>query len=369
MITTAGFDRNSICYEQHQKAMEIKRGKLYDPTFYPVVYGADDDADWTDPEVWKKANPSYGITISDESFLFEYEKAKQNPATENNFRRLNLNQWVKQSTRWMPMDLWDKCAFPVDMEYLKGRPCFCGLDLSKTQDMTAFVMVFPPDNPDLDDDDEKYSIIGFYWIPEESLEKRVLKDKVPYDQWQAEGIIEITDSVVVNYNYIQKKILELAEIYDIQEIAFDRWGSSMLTQNLRDAGLTVIDFGQGYASMTQPMEELMRYVMSGRIAHGGCKVLRWNFDNVVVHLDEAGNIKPDKKRVTEKIDAAVATFMAFGRATAREEEDYDPYADGSGLSFFNTKTNEIITNRAGENNDDDDDDGEYEEYNVDGDYF
>jgi phage terminase large subunit-like protein len=283
--------------------------------------------------VWKAVNPSYGITISEDNFLLEYEKALLNPATENNFRRLNLNQWVKQSTRWMPMALWDKCDFPVDRQSLKGKKCWCGLDLSKSQDMTAFVLVFPPDNPDSDDVDEKYRIIGHYWIPEKSLHERVSNDKVPYDQWQAQGLIETTDSEIVNYNYVQKKIIELGEIYDIQEIAFDRWGSTMLMQNLRDAGFTVVDFGQGFASMSQPMEELMRHVITGRIAHGGCKVLRWNFDNIMVHHDESGNIRPDKKRSTEKIDAAVATFMAFGRAICCEGDD-NPYADGGGLAYY-----------------------------------
>ena len=342
IITTAGFDRNSICYEQHQKAVEIIRGKIYDPTFYPVVFGAEDDADWTSPEVWKAVNPSYGITISEDNFLLEYEKALLNPATENNFRRLNLNQWVKQSTRWMPMSLWDKCDFPVDRESLKGKKCWCGLDLSKSQDMTAFVMIFPPD--DVNDEDEKYRIIGHYWIPEKSLEKRVTTDKVPYDQWLAQGLIETTDSEIINYNYVQKKIIELGQIYDIQEIAFDRWGSTMLMQNLRDAGFTVVDFGQGFASMSQPMEELMRHVITGRIAHGGCKVLRWNFDNIMVHHDESGNIRPDKKRSTEKIDAAVATFMAFGRAVCHDNDD-NPYADGGGLAYYDPAVGGIVKPR------------------------
>lgn len=319
IITTAGFDRNSICYEQHQKAEDILRGKIYDPTFYPVIYSAADDDDWTDPGVWKRVNPSYGVTVSPDAFYAEFENAKLNPANENTFRRLSLNQWVKQSTRWMPMELWDKCDFPVDTDFLRGRKCYAGLDLSKTQDITAFVLVFPPDDPR--DEDDKYRILPFFWIPEESLHRRVLKDHVPYDQWLAQGLIEVTDGTVINYNFVQRKIEELSEIYDIKEIAFDRWGATMLTQNLRDAGLTVVDFGQGYKSMSPPMEELMRLVLSERVAHGGNKVLRWNFDNIVVMQDEAGNIKPDKKRATEKIDGSVATIMAFARAIVHEDHE------------------------------------------------
>lgn len=319
IITTAGFDRNSICWEQHQKAEDVLRGKIYDPTFYPVIYSADESDDWTDPEVWKRVNPSYGITVSPDAFRAEFENAKLNPANENTFRRLNLNQWVKQSTRWMPMELWDKCDFPVDTGFLKGKKCYAGLDLSKTQDLTAFVLVFPPDDPS--DEEDKYRILPFFWIPEESLQRRVLKDHVPYDQWLAQGLIETTDGAVINYNFVQRKIEELAQIYDIKEIAFDRWGATMLTQNLRDAGLTIVDFGQGYKSMSPPMEELMRLVLSERIAHGGNKVLRWNFDNIVVMQDEAGNIKPDKKRATEKIDGAVAMIMALDRAIVHEDHE------------------------------------------------
>ena len=134
IITTAGFDRNSICWEMHQKAEKMLSGNLYDPTFYPVIFGAKEDDDWTSPEVWKKANPSYGITIQPDGFRAEFEDAKLNASNENKFRRHNLNQWVKQSSRWMQMAKWDECDFPVDIEFFKGRKCYAGLDLSKSQD-------------------------------------------------------------------------------------------------------------------------------------------------------------------------------------------------------------------------------------------
>jgi len=316
IITTAGFDRNSICWQQHQKAEEVLRGKIIDPTFYPVIYSANEDEDWTDPEVWKRVNPSYGITIKPDGFRAEFENAKLNPVDENKFRRLHLNQWVKQSIRWMPMELWDRCDFPVDPEYLKGRKCYAGLDLSSTEDMSAFVLVFPPDDPN--DEDDKYQILPFFWIPEEAMRRRVLKDKVPYDGWHGDNFLLTTDGEVINYNFIQQKIVELGEIYNIAEIAFDRWGAHLLSQNLRDAGFTVIPFGQGYKSMSPPSKELMRLVLEKRVAHGGNPVLRWNFDNIVVKSDEAGNIKPDKDKATEKIDGAVAAVMALDRAIRNE---------------------------------------------------
>ena len=313
IITTAGFDRNSICWEQHQKAENVLRGKIIDPTYYPVIYSAADEDDWTSEEVWRKVNPSYGITISPEGFKQEYEDGKLNASNENKFRRLNLNQWVKQSTRWMPMEKWDYCDFPFSPQILQDRDCYGGLDLSSVDDLTAFVLAFPPE-----DEDDKYIILPFFWVPGDMLRQRVLKDHVPYDQWQAKGFIEITDGNVINYKFIQKKIEELGKLYKIREIAFDRWGAHLLSQNLNDVGFKMIRFGQGYQSLSPPCKELMRLVLDKRIAHAGNPVLRWNFDNIVIKQDEAGNIKPDKEKATEKIDGAVATIMALDRAIKQE---------------------------------------------------
>lgn len=164
LITTAGTDTKSICYETHQKAKDLLEGRKIDPTFYPVIYGADENDDWTDPKVWKKANPSLGITVGIDKVKAACESAKQNPAEENSFRQLRLNQWVKQAVRWMPMEKWDRCAFAVNEDNLEGRVCYGGLDLSSTTDITAFVLVFPP----LDEED-KFVILPYFWIPEENM--------------------------------------------------------------------------------------------------------------------------------------------------------------------------------------------------------
>jgi phage terminase large subunit-like protein len=172
LITTAGTDRNSICYEVHQKAVDILRGKKKDPTFYPVIYSIEDGEDWSDEKVWYRVNPSLGHTIDIEKVRAAYQSARENPAEENLFRQLRLNQWVKQSVRWMPMETWEKCAHPVDPEKLKGRVCFGGLDLSSTIDITAFVLVFPPIPGD-----DKYYVLPYFWLPEETLDLRVRRDR------------------------------------------------------------------------------------------------------------------------------------------------------------------------------------------------
>ena len=309
IITTAGTDRHSICWEVHQKAEDIINGRKVDPTFYPVIYGAQDDADWTSPEVWKATNPSLGITVDIEKLQIACENAKQNPAEENLFRQLRLNQWVKQSVRWMQMEKWDKCAFAVNPEGLAGRECYGGLDLSSTTDITAFVLVFPPI-----DEDDKYHILPYFWIPEDSIELRVRRDHVPYDVWEKQGFIKTTEGNVVHYGYIESFIEELGMKYNIKEIAFDRWGAVQMTQNLEGLGFTVVPFGQGFKDMSPPTKELMKLTLEEKLAHGGHPALRWMMDNIFVRTDPAGNIKADKEKSTERIDGAVATIMALDRA-------------------------------------------------------
>ncbi len=300
LITTAGTDTNSICYETHQKAVDILEGRKNDPTFYPVIYGADEADDWTDPKVWKKANPSLGITVGLDKVKAACESAKQNPGEENSFRQLRLNQWVKQAVRWMPMAKWDACAFPVDAEGLEGRVCYGGLDLSSTTDITAFVLVFPP----LDEGD-KFCVLPYFWIPEETLELRVRRDHVPYDVWEKQGFLQTTEGNVVHYGYIEKFIERLGERFNIREIAFDR-----------------------------PTKRLMELVLEKNIAHSGHPVLRWMMDNIFIRTDPAGNIKADKEKSTEKIDGAIAMIMGLDRAIRCGNDTRESVYDTRGLLVF-----------------------------------
>ena len=329
LITTAGTDTQSICYETHQKALDILEGRKIDHTFYPVIYGAREDEDWTSPAVWKKANPSLGITVGIDKVQAACDSAKQNPGEENSFRQLRLNQWVKQSIRWMPMHKWDACAFPVSEDELEGRVCYGGLDLSSTTDITAFVLVFPP----LDESD-KYAVLPYFWIPEDNVDLRVRRDHVPYDVWQRQGKLETTEGNVVYYGYIEKFIERLGERFNIREIAFDRWGAVQMVQNLEGMGFTVVPFGQGFASMSPPTKELMKLVLEQKIAHGGHPVLRWNMDNIFIRTDPAGNIKADKAKSTEKIDGAIALIMALDRAIRCGNDAGESVYDSRGLIVF-----------------------------------
>ncbi len=326
LITTAGTDIHSVCYEQHQKALDVLTGKKIDPTFYSCVYGISEEDDWTDESVWYKANPSLGVTIDIEKVRAACNSAKQNPAEENTFRQLRLNQWVKQSVRWMPMLEYDKNAFSLSLPDLEGRVCYGGLDLSSTTDITAFALVFPPR-----DEEEPYVVLPWFWVPEDTVPLRVMRDHVPYDVWVKEGLVETTEGNVIHYAHIEEFICRLGEVYNIREIAFDRWGATQMAQNLEGDGFTVVPFGQGFRDMSPPTKELMKLVLEKKFAHGGNPVLRWMFDNVYVRTDPAGNIKMDKQKSTEKIDGAIASVMALDRAIRGGNSNAESVYDERGI--------------------------------------
>ena len=320
LITTAGTDKESICYELHTKALDILNGRKIDHTFYPVVYGLTDDDDWTDEKNWYKANPSLGQTIKIERVREMFQEAQDNPAEENVFKQLRLNMWVASLTRFIPEQIYDLGNTPIDMEALKGRDCYGGLDLSSTGDITAFVLVFPPRT-----EDEKYIVLPFFWIPEDTIPIRVRRASVPYDVWKQQGYLLATEGNVIHYGFIEKFIEDLGKQYHILEIAFDRWGATQMVQDLEGMGFTVVPFGQGFKDMSPPTKEFYKLLMEGKIIHGGNPVLRWMAGNVVVDRDPAENIKPTKAKSPEKIDGIVATIMALDRCIRNQGQQGSVY--------------------------------------------
>lgn len=320
IITAAGNDRHSIAYELHTKAVDILEGRRVDPTFYPVVYGLKDDEDWEDEANWYKVNPSLGYTVDVERLRDAYREAKQNPADEITFKWLRCNMWVSSTVAWIPDAIYMRGNEPIDMASLEGRDCYAGLDLSSTGDITALVLIFPPR-----DEDEKFVLLPYFWIPEETIPKRVKANSVPYDIWEKQGYIMSTEGNVIHYDFIEKFIMDLSEKYHILEIAVDRWNATHVIQNLEDNGLTMVPFGQGFASMSAPTKEFYRLLMEGKIIHGGHPVMRWMAGNVVVDTDPAGNIKVTKAKSKEKIDGIVAAIMALDRAVRHESEGRSVY--------------------------------------------
>ncbi|HEL1592765.1 TPA: terminase large subunit [Streptococcus suis] len=328
IITTAGTDRNSICYELHTKALDILNGRKKDTTFYPVVYGLSDEDDWNDEANWRRANPSLGHTIGIDRVREAYQQALDNPAEENVFKQLRLNMWTSSSVAWIPEHVYAKGNDPIQYDSLKGRSCYAGLDLSSTSDITAFVLVFPPRF-----EEEDYIVLPFFWLPEDTLELRCRRDHVLYDVWERQGYIKTTEGNVVHYGFIEKFIEDLSEIYHIKEIAYDRWNATQMVQNLEGMGLTMVPFGQGYKDMSPPSKELYKLMMEGKIQHGGHPVLKWMGQNVVMRQDPAGNIKPDKEKSVEKIDGIVALIMGLDRCIRHQTDEGSVYDERGILSF------------------------------------
>ena len=328
IITTAGNDRHSIAYELHTKSVDILEGRRVDPTFYPVVYGLKDDEDWEDEANWYKVNPSLGYTVDIERLRDAYREAKQNPADEITFKWLRCNMWVSSTVAWIPDAIYMRGNEPIDMDALAGRDCYAGLDLSSTGDITALVLIFPPR-----DEEEKYVLLPYFWIPEETIPRRVKANSVPYDIWEKQGYIMSTEGNVIHYDFIEKFIMDLSEKYHILEIAVDRWNATQMIQNLEGEGFTIVPFGQGFSSMSAPTKEFYRLLMEGRIIHGGNPVLRWMAGNVVIDTDPAGNIKVTKAKSKEKIDGIVAAIMALDRCIRQEGQSGSVY-DERGLLVF-----------------------------------
>lgn len=328
IITTAGNDRHSIAFELHTKAVDILEGRRVDPTFYPVVYGLKDDEDWEDEANWYKVNPSLGYTVDIERLRDAYREAKQNPADEITFKWLRCNMWVSSTVAWIPDAIYMRGNEPIDMDALAGRDCYAGLDLSSTGDITALVLIFPPR-----DEEKKYVLLPYFWIPEETIPRRVKANSVPYDIWEKQGYIMSTEGNVIHYDFIEKFIMDLSEKYHILEIAVDRWNATQMIQNLEGEGFTIVPFGQGFSSMSAPTKEFYRLLMEGRIIHGGNPVLRWMAGNVVIDTDPAGNIKVTKAKSKEKIDGIVAAIMALDRCIRQEGQSGSVY-DERGLLVF-----------------------------------
>ena len=314
-VTTAGNNRQSICWEIHEIARQILEGRIEDDSFLCYITCADEKDDWQDPEVWWKANPNLGVSVDYDYIESECKRAADSPAYQNTFRNQQLNQWTQQESRWLDMNSWDRCAGNYNAESLEGRMCYGGLDLATTVDLAAFVLVFPPDG-----EGDPYRFLPWLWLPEENMVERSRVDRVPYEQWVREGVITATPGNYIDHNRIVADIVKLKERFNILEIAFDRWGAAAVQSHLQDAGLAMVQFGQGYASMSPAMSDLLRLVLNQGIVHPEHPVMNWMADNMVVTQDPAGNVKPDKSKSREKIDGMVALLMALGRAIVNSAE-------------------------------------------------
>lgn len=307
MITTAGFDRNSICWEQHEYARQVAAGIIEDPTFYPAIWAAGPDDDWTIPATWEKANPNYGVSVREDFLRQECQTALANPAYANTFKRLYLNIWTSQDTRWLDMRAWDGCGGALPD--LAGRRCYLGVDLSSTIDMSATCAIFPP----IEEDPHWYLVPNF-WVPEENLLDRERRDRAPYGLWVQRGLLTLTPGNVIDYAAILSYIDEFAAKYDVHEIGIDPWNSVQIALELEGRGYVVVQVRQGYQTLSAPTKEMLRLASAGLLRHGDNPILRWQADGAAVRQDPAGNIKLDKSKATQRIDGMVAAVTGLSRA-------------------------------------------------------
>ena len=320
-ITTAGYDRQSICWEIYNYAKQVQDNIIEDSSFYSAIYECEIDDDITDEKNWIKANPNYGISLRKEYMQREAQRAVDVPSYQNTFKRLMLNIWTDSITAWIGNKEWEDCKGDIDLEKLKGKECWAGLDLASTRDISALVLLFK--------EDEKFIIVPYFFIPKENAKKRSERDKVDYMTWGKQGHIIFTSGDVADYNFIKKKIMDLGMEYRIQSIAYDRWNASQLVIDLTNDGVPMEPFGQGFQSLSAPTKELEKLILGKQIIHGDNPAMNWMLSNIALQEDPAGNIKPNKAKSTEKIDGVVAMIMSLGEYMT--EGDINSVYDGRGL--------------------------------------
>jgi phage terminase large subunit-like protein len=316
-ITTAGFDRESICYQHYQYSRDILRGTVVDDAWFAFIAEIDEGDDWQDPLTWAKANPNLGVSVKLDDLQRKADKARNMPAAQNGFRRLHLDEWTQQSERWIDVELWDANFLgPVTVEGLEGRPGYGGLDLSAVSDLTAWVVAFPRINDEGGrmKDEGVLDLWCRFWCPESKLTDRDNRYAEQYQAWARAGYLTVTPGNAIDYQRVKADILEDASRLRVIDVNVDRlFQGYQLAMELADEGMAVFGMGQGFYSMAAPMKTFERLLLSRSLNHGNHPILRWMAGNVAVRQDPAGNLKPDKATSQGKIDGIVATVMALDR--------------------------------------------------------
>lgn len=339
-VTTAGSDRESICWKQHEYGEKILLDINNDDSFFVFIACLDDEDDWEDERNWGKANPNLGVSVNIEDLRAGAHKAKQMPSALNSFLRLRLNKWTNSETAAIEMEDWRACVGfslagkdPRSLraeieEQLEGRECFLAVDLSSTEDITCSGKLFLPD-----ENDGSYIFIPHFWLPEENLELKIAEWRAPYDVWARDGFVLTTDGNVVDYDAIKAQVLSDIERYQVREIAFDPWNATQFSNDLQKAGVPeekLVKFPQTVSMYAEPTKLLLEKLLpSHKLAHLGNPVLTWMASNLLVKEDNNGNRRPVKGKGRGKIDGIISLLMSLGRAIADggDSHDYDGPAE------------------------------------------
>ena len=319
IITTSGFNKNYPCYAFDKNVKNVICGITQDESLFGMIYEMDEGDDWRDPKNWYKANPNLGISVSIDYLAEQVQDALNRPEAVVNVKTKNLNMWVDAEDTWILDNKWMETSVTEDDSLLQGMECWGGLDLSNVSDITAFVLIFK-------DEEGRLYLKPYFWIPEDTLKEKIAKENVFYAEWVQKGYVKVTPGNVVDYDYIRTDIDKIADEYNVQSIAYDRWNSSQMVINMQSDGFTMSPFGQGYGSMSAPTKEFEKMVLNKKLEHFGNPVLRWMMSSVAIQRDPAGNIKPDKRKSSQKIDGVVASIMALGEMmTVMANEESNPY--------------------------------------------
>jgi len=316
VISTQSSDPNSVMSELVEYGRKVLSGVIEDPSFSATIYAAPMDADPWDEQVWHACNPALGDFRSLDEMRTFAARAKRIPSLESAFRNLYLNQPVDADQRFLASADWDACAAPPDLDHLEGRPCYGGLDLSSTQDLTALVLIFPDAS-----DPPAFDVVCHFWTAGDTIRERGDRDRVPYATWRDQGLIEATPGRAIDKRFVVHRLADIMQRYEVLGIAFDRWRAAELKKELADEGLEdvpLVDWGQGFKDMAPAVDALETAVLNGRLRHGGNPVLRWCVANAVIEMDPAGSRKLAKQRSTGRIDGLVALTMAIGLAVRAE---------------------------------------------------
>lgn len=329
IVTTRGFNSTGVLRQLEDAYISMLEGKMENDSVFPLIFSLDEGDDWQDEEVWPKANPGIGITPTWEGLREQFAKAKTEGATaEVNFRTKNMNQWTNVAAVWIQDDVWMEGSTSYAWDDLKGRICFGGLDLASTRDIAAFSMLFPPK-----EEGERYKHLTRYYCPEDSIRERSRKDRVPYEQWVADGWLIPTPGNIIDYDFIKEDIYNAAADFDLKMIYYDKFNGSKVLPELIEGGLECEPFRQTAAYFNAPLKEMERQAIGGLLNQGKDPVMRWMAGNVVIAMDSNGNIKFDKQKCREKIDGMVALGMGYGAYLSYKEEEGSIYEE-RGIIFF-----------------------------------
>jgi len=321
MITNSGASKQSYCWERHDQAVKVAAGQIEDDALFSYVCALDDGDDpMKDEKCWEKANPSLSNGLPGVKYIREQvREARGMPGKESIVRRLNFCQWVEAEAPWIGSDVWFSAQDKdFDPNGLLGRRCWGGLDLSSTQDLTALALLFEPS-----DADPQWRLVVHFWLPNDGLHDKADRDRVPYIVWRDAGYLHTTPGRAIDLLYVATQAAEIASLYDLQSIGYDRWQIEGFKQLLGREGISLPlePFGQGFKDMSPALNEFERLLISGHLRHGGNPVMTWCAANAVTVSDPAGNRKVSKEKATGRIDGIVAAIMAAGGAAVGHEED------------------------------------------------